>query len=154
VNPVLLTGRLVARTGPRGPVLTGLWLLAAAGAVMGGSAASGAPYPVLAAGLLATGFGVSLALPALTTAVVTLAPQGAAGAAGGLYNAVRQGGATLGVAVLGAFVTVAPGAGSGGGQGIARSLFVAAGVCAAAGLVVGLDTPRRRTRRAPSGAGG
>lgn len=106
-NP-LLTGRVVARTGPRAPVLAGLCLLSAGGGVMAGAVWTGAPYALLAAGLAAAGFGVSLALPALTTAVITLAPQGTAGAAGGLFNAVRQFGATLGVAVLGAFTTVSP----------------------------------------------
>lgn len=119
VNP-LLTGRLVARVGARGPILAGLLLLGSGGGVMGGAVFSGAPYPVLAAGLVAAGFGVSLALPALVTAVVAgAAPLGAAGAAGGLLNAARQGGATLGVAVLGA---LAPG----------TALVVAGAVCGVA----------------------
>ncbi|UWE13425.1 MFS transporter [Actinacidiphila bryophytorum] len=131
-NP-LLTGRLVARTGPRGPVLAGLCLLAAGGAVMGAAVGTGAPYPLLAAGLAASGFGVSFALPALTTAVVTLAPEGAAGAAGGVFNALRQLGATLGVAVLGAFVTVGPHQGTGrADRGVAGALLVAAAICATA----------------------
>lgn len=63
VNPVLLTGRVVARFGPRGPILAGLCLPAGAGLVMGVAVWTGAGYPLLAAGLLAAGFGVSLALP-------------------------------------------------------------------------------------------
>jgi DHA2 family methylenomycin A resistance protein-like MFS transporter len=120
VNPLLVTGRLVARVGPRGPVRAGLALLAAAGGVMAGAAWSGAPYPVLAVGLAAAGCGVSLALPALTTAVITLAPAGSAGAAGGLLNAVRQLGATFGVALLGSFVAVHPSA-RGAGYGLLLS---------------------------------
>jgi DHA2 family methylenomycin A resistance protein-like MFS transporter len=45
---------------------------------------------------------VSLTLPALITVVVAAAPTGTAGTAGGLLNAVRQTGATVGVAVMGA----------------------------------------------------
>ncbi|GAA0909209.1 hypothetical protein [Pseudonocardia zijingensis] len=60
-----------------------------------------APYPVLGAGLLLIGVGVSLTLPALVTVVVAAAPAGTAGTAGGLLNAVRQTGATVGVAVMG-----------------------------------------------------
>ncbi|GAA0960958.1 hypothetical protein GCM10009558_079630 [Virgisporangium aurantiacum] len=110
VNP-LLTGRLVARVGPRPPVLAGLALLTVAGLVLGAAVATDAGYPVLVVGLVGTGFGVSLALPALVTLVVTTAPAGTAGAAGGLLNAVRQVGATVGVAVTGGFVTGGFGAG-------------------------------------------
>ncbi|MEE6260310.1 MFS transporter [Plantactinospora sonchi] len=139
VNP-LLTGRIVARTGPAKPVLAGLVLLTVAGLTLGAAVATEASYPLLVVGLLGTGFGVSLALPALATAVVSTAPPGTAGAAGGLLNAVRQVGATFGVAVAGAFVTVD---GSGAGRGPATALVLCAGVCAVAAVATGLR--RRRT---------
>ncbi|SEG46838.1 MFS transporter, DHA2 family, methylenomycin A resistance protein [Actinacidiphila yanglinensis] len=142
VNPLLVTGRLVARLGPDRPVRAGLALLVAAGGVMAGAAGAGAPYPVLAVGLCAAGCGVSLALPALTTAVITLAPPGSAGAAGGLLNAVRQLGATLGVAVLGAFVAVHPSA-----RGAACGLLLPAPACALA-VVLSLVLRAARSRRA------
>jgi DHA2 family methylenomycin A resistance protein-like MFS transporter len=66
-----------------------------------------------------TGFGVSYALPALVTAIVSSAPNGTAGSVGGMLNAVRQVGATLGVAVMGAFVTADTG----------WSLLISAAVC-------------------------
>lgn len=141
-NP-LLTGRVVARVGPRAPVLAGLGLLAAGGGVMGGAVWTGAPYALLAVGLAVTGFGVSCALPALTTAVIALAPPGTAGAAGGLFNAVRQFGATLGVAVVGAFATVSPHLS--GGRSDARvgaALLLAAAVPAIA-LAAALPRPSR-----------
>ncbi|MFD0688578.1 MFS transporter [Actinomadura fibrosa] len=137
-NP-LLTGRIVARTGPRPPVLAGLALLAAGGAALGAAMHAGASYPWLVAGLLATGFGVSFALPALATMVVTAAPAGTAGAAGGLLNAVRQLGAALGVAVMGAFADGAP----------SGALIVAAGVCAAALAAVLAGRIRRPAAAAP-----
>jgi MFS transporter, DHA2 family, methylenomycin A resistance protein len=145
VNPVLVTGRVVARYGPRGPILAGLCLLAAAGAGMGAALWTGAPYPVLAAGLLAAGFGVSLALPALTTAVITLAPAGTAGAAGGLLNAIRQAGATMGVAALGAFVRLRPDAAGRGDHGAGAALLLTTAVCAGAALT------RRRSREPDRG---
>ncbi|MFE9426564.1 MFS transporter [Kitasatospora sp. NPDC006697] len=126
-NP-LLTGRLVARVGPWRPAVAGLGLLAAGCLVFALAVSLGTPYPLLAVGLLAAGFGVSFALPALVTAVLSTAPEGAAGAAGGLLNASRQVGATLGVAVLGAF------AGSTGGTAVA--LLLPAAACAAAGAVL------------------
>jgi DHA2 family methylenomycin A resistance protein-like MFS transporter len=122
-------------------VLAGLCLLAVSGAVLGAAVWSAAPYPLLAVGLAAAGFGVSLALPALTTAVITLAPPGAAGSAGGLLNAVRQVGATLGVAALGAFLTLPP-AGPRADHGMARALFLTTAFCAAAALF----RPRRSAR--------
>ncbi|KJS58658.1 MFS transporter [Streptomyces rubellomurinus] len=130
-NP-LLTGRIVAKVGPWKPVLGGLALLAAGCGVFAAAVLLGTPYPLLAVGLLAAGFGVSFALPALVTAVVTTAPEGGAGAAGGLLNAVRQVGATLGVAVMGAFAA---------GPSLAWAMLLPAAACAAAALAV------RRARR-------
>jgi DHA2 family methylenomycin A resistance protein-like MFS transporter len=101
----VFTARLVAARGPRLPVLVGLVLLTAGPALLGAWPA--APYPVLAAGLLLIGTGVCLTLPALVTVVVAAAPPGTAGTASGLLNAVRQTGATVGVAVMGA-LAVAP----------------------------------------------
>ncbi|GAA1937135.1 MFS transporter [Kitasatospora viridis] len=126
-NP-LLTGRLVAKVGPWRPALAGLALLTLGCLVFALAVLVGTPYPLLAVGLLAAGFGVSFALPALITAVMSTAPTGTAGAAGGLLNAARQVGATLGVAVMGAF------AGSTGGTAVA--LLLPALACAAAGAVL------------------
>ena len=69
-----------------------------------------------------TGFGVSYALPALVAALVGVAPPGTAGAVGGLLNAVRQIGATLGVAIMGAAVAA----------GTGWALLISAAVCAIA----------------------
>lgn len=122
LNPPI-TGRIVARFGPRPPILLGLTLLAAGGVVLGAAAFTGAGYGWLAIGLLLTGFGVSYALPALVSAVVNAAPAGTGGTAGGLLNAVRQTGATLGVATMGACT------------GSGWALLLSALVCAAAATV-------------------
>ncbi|WP_040694130.1 MFS transporter [Nocardia vinacea] len=122
-----LAGKLVARVGPRRPILTGLGLLAAGGVVLAVAVFVGLGYPVLAVGLLLSGLGVAFALPALVTAIVNAAPPGTAGSVGGLLNAVRQVGATLGVAIMGALVT----------PGIGWSLLTSAVVCALACIVFG-----------------
>ncbi|QYN34440.1 MFS transporter [Pseudonocardia sp. DSM 110487] len=96
----VFTARIVAARGPRLPVLVGLVLLTAGAGLL--AAWPAALYPLLAAGLLLIGTGVSLTLPALVTVVVAAAPHGTAGTASGLLNAVRQTGATVGVAVMGA----------------------------------------------------
>ncbi|NUR88933.1 MAG: MFS transporter, partial [Nonomuraea sp.] len=93
VNP-LLTGRIVARFGPRPPIMTGLALLA-------GGLTGVALTDVLAPWLVMMGFGLSFVFPALMAGMVNAAPAGTAGTAGGVLNASRQVGATLGVAVLG-----------------------------------------------------
>ncbi|NSC19808.1 MFS transporter [Streptomyces albus subsp. chlorinus] len=134
VNPPL-TGRLVAKTGPRPPVLAGLVLLAAGSGVLGAAAWAAAPYIWSALGLLLAGVGISLALPALVTAITTAAPPGAGGAAGGLLNAVRQAGASLGIAAMGAPLT----AGTDGPWAFA----VAASVCAATALWFQRAHPKR-----------
>jgi DHA2 family methylenomycin A resistance protein-like MFS transporter len=84
-------------------------LLAAGGAVLAGAVFADGSYLWLAVGLLMTGFGVSYALPALVAGIVIVAPAGTAGAVGGLLNAVRQVGATLGVAVMCAAIAVGTG---------------------------------------------
>ncbi|MET9069976.1 MFS transporter [Streptosporangium sandarakinum] len=127
LNPPL-TGRIVARRGPRAPITAGAALLTAGGAVLGWAAWAGAGYGVLVLGLLLTGFGVSFVLPALAAAVIGAAPEGTAGSAGGVLNAARQTGATLGVAAMGALT------GLGAPAGPAAALLLPAVLCAAAGV--------------------
>jgi len=123
-----LTGRFAARSGAGTAILAGLALLTAGGIVLGACALSGADYGWLAFGLLLTGTGVPFALPSVVTAVVNAAPDGTAGAPGGLLNSVRQAGATMGVAAMGAFVNPATGSGTG------WPLLLAAVCCTLAGV--------------------
>jgi DHA2 family methylenomycin A resistance protein-like MFS transporter len=98
----LLSGRLTARAGgPRPTLVLGL-SLAAAGLVGLAVLGADAPYAALVAPLAATGLGMSLTMPAATTAVVEAAPGGRAGLAAGVINASRQVGGVIGVALLGA----------------------------------------------------
>ncbi|KAA2267053.1 MFS transporter [Solihabitans fulvus] len=144
LNPPI-TGRIVARVGARPPILVGLALLVVGGAILSCATLTGAGYGWLALGLVLTGFGVSFAMPALVSAIVNAAPAGTAGAAGGLLNAVRQLGATLGVAVMGAFVTVRASEANPHGAGVALAL--PAIVCAVAAIAF-VGTSRRRDQSA------
>lgn len=130
VNPPL-TGRIVARVGSRRPILAGLALLTCGGSVLACTIFTEGAYRWLALGLLLTGFGISYVLPALVAAIISAAPEGTAGAVGGLLNAVRQVGATLGVALMGAAAAADTG----------WSLVLSAGACALAGIVFALTHP-------------
>ncbi|MET9453058.1 MFS transporter [Streptomyces cinerochromogenes] len=129
-NPPL-TGRIVARTGPRPPILAGLALLTAGGTILAGTVLTEGAYVWLAAGLFLTGLGISFVLPALAAAVIGAAPPGTAGSVGGLLNAIRQIGGTLGVALMGAAATA----------GTGWSLLLSGGLCGLAWLAFAL-TPR------------
>ena len=129
-----LTGRLVARIGSRTPILAGLAMQAAGGVVLASCVWTGAGYAWFVLGLLLTGAGVPFVLPSVVTAIVNAAPAGAAGAAGGLLNSIRQVGATIGVAVMGAFVADATGSGTG------APLLLAGACCAAAATVFAAAT--------------
>ncbi|MEU6113385.1 MFS transporter [Streptomyces sp. NPDC047117] len=101
-----LAGRMTARTGPRRPMLLGLGLgaLGFLGLVLAGR---GTPYPALVPPLAAIGFGTALTMPAAVAAVVESAPAHRAGLASGAFNAARQVGSAVGVALLGALLTPA-----------------------------------------------
>jgi DHA2 family methylenomycin A resistance protein-like MFS transporter len=98
----LASGRLTARLGPRTPMLAGL-TLAAAGAALLATAGPGSSLALILAGSILLGL-VSLAMPAMTAAVVGAAGPEHAGVAGGVLNAARQCGGALGVAVLGSLL--------------------------------------------------
>ncbi|MFF4288867.1 MFS transporter [Streptomyces sp. NPDC001633] len=98
-----LAGPLTARTGPRLPMVVGL-VVGAAGLAGWLAAGPGTPYAVLVAPMAAAGFGTALTMPAATAAVMEAAPGGRSGAAAAVFNAARQTGSALGVALFGTLV--------------------------------------------------
>ncbi|MCL9797501.1 MFS transporter [Frankia sp. AgKG'84/4] len=142
VNPIL-TGRLVARVGPRWPAAAGFALMAGGTSIQAaftGDATLDQAATVLA--LLAIGFGVSFGIPSLVTAVMGAVPAELAGVGGGALNASRQTGAVLGVAVLGAVFAASSGDPA---RGTTIALEVCAGLLALGGVVVFLALPGRRS---------
>jgi hypothetical protein len=104
--------------------LRGGLLLMIAGNVAGAAATlAGAPYLVLVPCLVLAGCGLPFAFLPATSAIVGAAPYGTAGVAGGLFNAARQTGGSLGVGVLG---SVAAAVGVGSATGV--TFVVSAGV--------------------------
>ena len=140
-----LSGRIMARTGPRAPMLAGL-LAGAAG--LGGIAAATttAPYPLLAVAMGTAGFGMSMVMPAATAAVMEAAPPDRGGIASGVINAARQAGGVLGVALLGTLVPTRAGFAAGLELGVALSAaaFLLGAVLTATGV------PRHHDGGAPS----
>jgi DHA2 family methylenomycin A resistance protein-like MFS transporter len=104
----LASGRLTARFGPRPPMIAGL-TLAAAGTALLATAGTDTSLTLILGGSVLLGL-VSLAMPAMTAAVVGAADPEHAGVASGILNAARQSGGALGVALLGSLL------GSGHGQ--------------------------------------
>jgi MFS transporter, DHA2 family, methylenomycin A resistance protein len=101
------SGRIMARTGPRVPMLTGL-LLGGAGLLAIAVAGPHTPYLVFVVPMIAAGSGMALTMPAATASVMEAAPPDRGGIASGVVNAARQAGGVLGVAILGSLVSVRP----------------------------------------------
>ncbi|WP_234365363.1 MFS transporter [Streptomyces sp. RTd22] len=137
-----LSGRFTARVGsPRPTLIVGLvtggaGLLALTGLT---AAVAHVPYPLLVLPLMATGFGMSFTMPAVTTAVTEDVPGERAGLASGVINASRQTGGVIGVALLGALA----------GQGALAGLWTALAVAGLAFLAGALITLRTVDRAMP-----
>ncbi|GIH39092.1 MFS transporter [Microbispora corallina] len=97
------TGRLVARAGPRPPMIAGL-ALGAAGAAWLLLVSPGSPYGVLVPALLGLGLGMGLLTASVVAAALRAGPPSRPGLSSGVNNTARQAGGALGVAVLGAVV--------------------------------------------------
>lgn len=65
------------------------------------------PYVMLILPLAAMGFGIAFTMPAVTVAAIHSAPGNRAGIASGAFNASRQVGSLLGVALFGTMVNSA-----------------------------------------------
>ncbi|MBN0043420.1 MFS transporter [Streptomyces actuosus] len=101
----LITGRLVARFGARGVILTGLALDTAAGAVLA-FASDDTPLGLIILAQVTLSFGSTLAIPAATADMAMAAPKELAATGQGAFNAGRQAGSALGVAALAPLATL------------------------------------------------
>jgi DHA2 family methylenomycin A resistance protein-like MFS transporter len=135
-----VSGRLMARSGPRLPMLAGL-LLGAAGLLGTMVAGTQTPYGLLVLPMTAAGFGMALTMPAATASVMEAAPVSRGGVASGVINAARQTGALLGVALLG--TVLHPHADFVDGLRAGLAIAGAAFLAAAAVTFRGIDRPAR-----------
>jgi MFS family permease len=104
IGTSLITGRLLARTGLRSPIVAGC-LCFAFGLVLTGRALSPHPaYLPLASALALAGAGIGLTMVPTTFAATDAVPIDHAGMASSAINTSREIGAVAGTAVLGAIV--------------------------------------------------
>jgi MFS transporter, DHA2 family, methylenomycin A resistance protein len=133
-----IAGRMIAR-GPRRPLAVGA-AIAVAGSAFLLAVDGSSPYGVMLAGLALNGIGGGLAIPAVTSAVMAAAPPALAGIASAAFNAGRQVGGVLGVAVLGGLATA--GAHVQAGAMHEAVVVAAAGLALASALAYVLGPPR------------
>jgi DHA2 family methylenomycin A resistance protein-like MFS transporter len=103
VGANLLAGRLVVRSGPRALVVTGL-LVAASGLAALVTMGPATRYAAMVLPLIAVGGGWGLVVPPLNTALVGSVPARRVGIAAGVFNAARQVGGVVGVALFGSLL--------------------------------------------------
>ena len=113
-----LSGKVMAKVGPRGPMCMGLWMGAVGFAGLSIAVYAKGPYASFVAPLLAIGFGTAFTMPAMTSAILDAVSAEQAGIASGCLNASRQMGSMIGVAIAGTLIAL-PG-------GITTALVLAA----------------------------
>jgi EmrB/QacA subfamily drug resistance transporter len=99
-----LSGRLADRIGPR-PLMTGGLLLVAISLFWQSYLSVGSGFGFLAPGFVLMGIGMGFVMPPMSTAAMNAVDRTKAGVAGGILSMSRMVGGTLGVAVLGAFIS-------------------------------------------------
>jgi EmrB/QacA subfamily drug resistance transporter len=143
VAPV--AGAMVRRVGERPLIAAGLALFAAGLGWTALIARTGLPYPDLVAPLVIAGLGISMAIPAAQSSVMSSIPPAAIGQASGTFNTLRQLGGVFGVAVCAAVFAAHGGYSS--PATFTAGFGPAIGACAGlslAGAIAGLATPSRR----------
>ncbi len=142
-----IAGRLTDRIGERPLVMLGLGLQALGLVLIGTLVTATSGYATVIGPLFATGAGIAIAFPTVTTAVMRSVSPAEAGVASGISNTFRQVGAVFGVATAAAIFAA---------QGSYRTptefvegyrpAFIALGTLCAAGILAGAVI-----RRATSG---
>lgn len=133
----LAVGRLIPRTGNRGPLVAGA-LLCGAGFLALALLDPLAPYGMLVAPLVAVGVGGGFVVPPMTAALLAAAPAARLGMASGVLNTSRQAGGVMGVALFGSLI------GAGGFAGGMRGAFLVAAAALLLGAVVAIRYVDRR----------
>jgi DHA2 family methylenomycin A resistance protein-like MFS transporter len=131
-----LSGRLVGHIGERNAIVVGL-TAGAAGALLISLAATRGVTTLIVSGV-PVGL-TALAMPAMTAVAMSHAPHDRIGLTSGVFNASRQTGGALGVAVLGALLV------SGSGYISLRAAFLATAGAYAGGIALAFTGLTRRS---------
>jgi DHA2 family methylenomycin A resistance protein-like MFS transporter len=129
-----LSGRLVSRVGEWRAIVIGL-AAGVAGALLISLEAPGVSTTALIASSVLLGV-TALAMPAMTALALSRAPRDRVGLTSGVFNASRQTGGALGVAVLGALLV------SGGSSVSLGTAFAATAAAYATGVALALSGHR------------
>jgi len=137
-------GALAQRIGPRLPMTAGPVLAAAGLALMARITPDTSYLTAVLPAVAVFGLGLSITVAPLTAAVLAALSQDQAGLASGTNNAVARIAGLFAVAVLPLLAGVST---TGGqlGPGFGRAMLIAAGVCAAGGLIAWATVPSRRS---------
>lgn len=101
------SGGLVARYGPRGPLIIGPLIATAGFAMFALTSTGGSYWKTFFAAIVVLGFGMAVTVAPLTTVVMSSVDQDHAGTASGINNAVARIASVLAIAVLGVFMVKA-----------------------------------------------
>lgn len=129
----LMAGWTARGTNLRFPMVIGL-LVGVAGYWLLSSINQTTPYLQILPGFLVIPLGVGLAVPCMTTSLLTTVPSSRSGVASGVLNSVRQAGGALGVAVYGALLNDQGVAGAQLSLSISTALLILAAVIAVTGV--------------------
>jgi hypothetical protein len=141
-------GRLAGRIGPRLPMTLGP-IVAALGVALFARVEAGASYLTeVFPGILVFGLGLGLTVAPLTSAAMGALPDGHAGTASGVNNAVARLAALLAVTLL-PLAAGLSGIGAVGGSafsdGFVRAMWIGAAAMAMGGVVAWLTVPAKTT---------
>lgn len=103
----IIGGRIAARIGPAVTVVTGL-LIGLLGYVLLHGIGPGTTYLQILPAQLVARLGIGMAIPPMTTVVLSGVPQSRSGIVSGLLSMVRQAGGAIGVATFGSLIAMDP----------------------------------------------
>jgi EmrB/QacA subfamily drug resistance transporter len=141
----LLSGRMVARRGPR-PALLASGVSSVTGCVVLAGLTGTTAYPQLLTGYILFGLGFGLVNTPVTNTAVSGMPRAQAGVASAIASSSRQLGQTLGVAVAGAIAAGATGPLRTGFIPASHAAWWAMTACSGLVLLLGFLATTRRAR--------